>query len=147
MKIHSFIFSRRRRHSSNDLKRFTLRFNKRSSKTNKVLDDDDEGNRRASESLFRSLPELRYRYYVINAACVFFSILVIQALIFEKYNTFFHSPLFYIFYYSRNTLYLILVISGVCAFSIAALLCVLDLSKVNHFSKKKIYLEFILVTT
>jgi len=61
----------------------TLEFNKQLRKANKGLDDDEE-NRQASESLFRSLPEIRYRYYVINAACIFFSILVIQALIFEK---------------------------------------------------------------
>ncbi len=75
----------RRRHSTNDLEPFTLEFNKELRKANKGLDDDEE-NRQASESLFRSLPELRYRYYIINAACVFFAILVIQALIFEKYN-------------------------------------------------------------
>jgi hypothetical protein len=60
-----------------------LEFNNSTDKTNKNLDDDEE-NRQASESLFRSLPELRYRYYVINAASVFFAILVIQALILEK---------------------------------------------------------------
>jgi hypothetical protein len=61
-----------------------LAFNNQTNKINKNLDDDEE-NRHASESLFRSLPELRYRYYVINAACVFFAILVIQTLILEKY--------------------------------------------------------------
>ncbi|CAF4405505.1 unnamed protein product, partial [Adineta steineri] len=75
-------FCSRSRHSSNDLEPFTLEFNTQTDNTNKNL-EDDEGNRRASESLFRSLPELRYRYYILNAACVFFVILVIQALIFE----------------------------------------------------------------
>ncbi|UJR31678.1 hypothetical protein I4U23_019159 [Adineta vaga] len=109
----------RGRHSSNDLEPFTLEFNPQTNKENKIQ-EDDEGNRQATESLFRSLPELRYRYYVLNAACVFFSILVIQALIFE-----------------RNALYLILMISGLCAFSIAGSLCILDLSKLqrdNHRS-------------
>jgi hypothetical protein len=72
-----------RRHSSNDLDPFTLEFNTQTSKAQKALDDEEE-NRRANESIFRSLPEIRYRYYVINAACVFFAILVIQALILEK---------------------------------------------------------------
>ena len=75
---------RRRRRSTNDLEPFTLEFNKQARQDRKGLDDDDEENRTASESLFRSLPELRYRYYVINAACVFFAILSIQALILEK---------------------------------------------------------------
>jgi hypothetical protein len=75
----------RSRHGSNDLEPFTLEFNTQTNETNKNL-NDDEGNRQASESLFRSLPELRYRYYVLNAACIFFAILVIQALIFEKYR-------------------------------------------------------------
>jgi len=78
-KKHLFYFSRR----TDDLEPITLEFNKDSRKSNKTLDDDEE-NRQASESLFRSLPELRYRYYVINAACIFFAILIIQALIFEK---------------------------------------------------------------
>jgi hypothetical protein len=95
IRIYYFICSRPR-HSSNDLKRFTLQFNKPSSKANKAIEDDDEGNRRASESLYCSLPELRYRYYVINAACVFFAILVIQALIFEKYNQLFYLPFIFI---------------------------------------------------
>ncbi|CAF1359093.1 unnamed protein product, partial [Rotaria sordida] len=103
-----------RRRSTNGLKPFTLEFNKQASKAQKVLDDDEE-NRTASESLYRSLPELCYRYYVINAACVFLAILVIQALILEK-----------------NALFLILVIFGLCAFGIAAFLCVLDLSKLQH---------------
>jgi hypothetical protein len=68
---------------TNDLEPITLEFNKQSRKSNKTVDDDEE-NRQASESLFRSLPEIRYRYYVINAACIFFAILLIQALIFEK---------------------------------------------------------------
>jgi hypothetical protein len=71
------------RRRSNDLEPFTLEFNKQAGKCQKALDDDGE-NQTASEALFRSLPELRYRYYVINAACVFFAILVIQALILEK---------------------------------------------------------------
>ncbi len=74
-----FYFSRR----TYDLTPITLEFNKQSGKSNKNLDDDEE-DRRASESLFRSLPEIRYKYYVINAACVFIAILIIQALIFEK---------------------------------------------------------------
>ncbi len=74
---------RRRRRSTNDLEPFTLEFNKEASNAQKALDDDEE-NRTASEALFRSLPELRYRYYIINAACVFFAILAIQALILEK---------------------------------------------------------------
>ncbi|UJR14998.1 hypothetical protein I4U23_001975 [Adineta vaga] len=114
----SFTCSRRRR-STNDLQPITLEFNKQANKCQKVLDDDEE-NRTASESVFRSLPELRYRYYVINAACVFFAILAIQALILEK-----------------NALYFVLIIVGLCAFSIAALLCVIDLSKLqrdNHRS-------------
>ncbi|CAF0966600.1 unnamed protein product [Adineta ricciae] len=109
----------RRRRSTNDLQPITLEFNKQADKCQKVLDDDEE-NRTASEKVFRSLPELRYRYYVINAASVFFAILVIQALILEK-----------------NALYLILIIVGLCVFSIAALLCVIDLSKLqrdNHRS-------------
>ena len=77
--------SRRRRRSTNDLQPITLEFNKQTDKCQKVLDDDEE-NRTASEKVFRSLPELRYRYYVINAASVFFAILVIQALILEKYR-------------------------------------------------------------
>jgi hypothetical protein len=81
--------NRRRRRSTNDLEPFTLEFNKQASKAQIVLDDDEE-NRTASEALFRSLPELRYRYYVINAACIFFVILVIQALIFEKYKNYFN---------------------------------------------------------
>ncbi|CAF1049009.1 unnamed protein product [Adineta ricciae] len=112
----SFICSRR---SLNDLEPFTLEFNTQENKENKIL-EDDEGNRRATESLFRASPELRYRYYVLNAACIFFSILVIQALIFE-----------------RNALYLVLMITGLCAFSVAGSLCVLDLSKLrrnNHRS-------------
>ncbi|CAF3639373.1 unnamed protein product [Rotaria sp. Silwood1] len=103
-----------RRRSTNGLEPFTLEFHKQASKAQKVLDDDEE-NRTASESLFRSLPELCYRYYVINAACVFLAILAIQTLILEK-----------------NALFLILVIIGLCAFAIAALLCVLDLSKLQH---------------
>lgn len=77
--------SRRRRRSSNDLERFTLKFSKQSRRDQKALDDDDE-NRTASEELFRSLPELRYRYYVINAAVLFLAILTIQALILERYK-------------------------------------------------------------
>ncbi|CAF0889420.1 unnamed protein product [Adineta steineri] len=109
----------RRRRSENDLEPFTLEFNKQANKCQKGLDDDEE-NRTASEALFRSLPELRYRYYIINAACIFFAILIIQALILEK-----------------NALYFILVIVGLCIFSLAALLCVIDLSKLqrdNHRS-------------
>ncbi len=74
---------RRRRRSTNDLEPFTLEFNKQANKAQKGLDDDEE-NRTASEAVFRSLPEYRYRYYVINAGCVLFAILVIQALILEK---------------------------------------------------------------
>ena len=59
-----------------------MEFNKNANKAQKVPDDEED--RTASEALFRSLPELRYKYYVINAACVFFIILVIQALILEK---------------------------------------------------------------
>ncbi|CAF0808251.1 unnamed protein product [Adineta ricciae] len=112
----SFICSRR---SLNDLEPFTLEFNTQENKENK-MHEDDEGNRQATESLFRASPELRYRYYVLNAACIFFSILVIQALIFE-----------------RNALYLVLMITGLCAFSVAGSLCILDLSKLrrnNHRS-------------
>ena len=75
-----------RQHSINDLEPFTLQFNKQRNGENKTFNDNDEGNRQANESLFRSLPELRYRYYVINAACIFFAIIVIQSLIFEKYR-------------------------------------------------------------
>ncbi|CAF3997422.1 unnamed protein product [Rotaria sp. Silwood2] len=103
-----------RRRSTNGLEPFTLEFNKQASKAQRVLDDDEE-NRTASESLFRSLPELCYRYYVINAACVFLAILVIQILILEK-----------------NALFLVLVTIGICAFAIAALLSVVDLSKLQH---------------
>lgn len=77
------LFFRRRQRSTNDLEPFTLEFNKQANKAQKGLDDDEE-NRTASEALFRSLPELRYRYYVINAACIFFAIVVIQALILER---------------------------------------------------------------
>lgn len=35
------------------------------------------------------------------------------------------------FDYSRNALYLILLIIGLCAFSVAGALCVLDLSRVS----------------
>jgi len=82
-----FVFKfdfRRRRRSTNDLEPFTLEFNRQANKAQKVLDDDEE-NRTASEALFRSLPELCYGYYVINAACLFFVIIVIQTLILEKY--------------------------------------------------------------
>ncbi|CAF1618823.1 unnamed protein product [Rotaria magnacalcarata] len=109
----SFSCTRRRR-STNDLEPFTLEFSKQSSKGQTLVDDDEE-NRTASESLFRSLPDLCYRYYVVNAACVFLVILLIQALILEK-----------------NALFLVLVLIGVCAFGIAALLCVVDLSKLQH---------------
>lgn len=78
-----FLLSRRRGRNTNDLEPFTLEFNKNACKAQKCLNDDEE-NRAASEALFRSLPELRYRYYVINAACVFFAIIAIQALIFER---------------------------------------------------------------
>ena len=74
----------RRRHSMHDLAPFTLEFNPSDEKIPKSLADTDEGNRQASERLFRSLPELRYRYYVVNAACIFVAILVIQALILER---------------------------------------------------------------
>lgn len=77
-------YSRRRRHSSNDLAPFTLEFNTSKDKIQKNLANTDDGNQQASERLFRSLPELRYRYYVTNAACIFFAILVIQALILER---------------------------------------------------------------
>lgn len=83
LKFNCIDILRRRRRSSNDLEPFTLEFNKQRRRDQKVLDDDDE-NRTASEALFRSLPELRYRYYVINAAIVFVAILAIQALILEK---------------------------------------------------------------
>ncbi|CAF2094867.1 unnamed protein product [Rotaria magnacalcarata] len=109
----SFSCTRRRR-STNDLEPFTLEFSKQASKGQTLVDDDEE-NRTASESLFRSLPDLCYRYYVVNAACVFLVILLIQALILEK-----------------NALFLVLVLIGVCAFGIAALLCVVDLSKLQH---------------
>lgn len=59
-----------------------MEFNKNASKAQKVVDDEEDSI--ASEAVFRSLPELRYKYYVINAACVFFIILAIQALILEK---------------------------------------------------------------
>ena len=75
--------SSRRRHGTADLDPVTLKFNQEKNRANKSL-DDDEDNRTANERVFRSLPELRYQYYVINAACVFFAILAIQALIFEK---------------------------------------------------------------
>ena len=76
----------RRQHNINDLEPFTLQFNKQENRENKTSNDNDEGNSQASENLFRSLPELRYRYYAINAACIFFAIIVIQSLIFEKYR-------------------------------------------------------------
>ena len=82
-KTTSILYSDHSRRSLNDLEPFTLEFSTQENKENKML-EDDEGNRQATESLFRASPELRYRYYVINAACIFFSILVIQALIFEK---------------------------------------------------------------
>jgi hypothetical protein len=150
-KIFLFFFDfdfRRRRRSTNDLEPFTLEFNKQASKAQKVLDDDEE-NRTASEALFRSLPELGYRYYVINAACLFFVILVIQALILEKYRKSKILFIKYIFNYYRNALYLILVITGLCVFSIAALFCVIDLSKVSLliFSEDFLLNVFILVTT
>ncbi|CAM2715452.1 unnamed protein product [Rotaria socialis] len=109
----SFSCTRRRR-STNDLEPFTLEFSKQARKDQTVVDDDEE-NRTANESLFRSLPDLCYRYYVVNAACVFLVILLIQALILEK-----------------NALFLVLVLIGACAFGIAALLCVVDLSKLQH---------------
>ena len=74
--------SSRRRHGTADLDPVTLKFNQEKNQANKSLDDED--NRTANERVFRSLPELRYQYYVINAAGVFFAILAIQALIFEK---------------------------------------------------------------
>ncbi|CAF4543403.1 unnamed protein product, partial [Rotaria sp. Silwood2] len=115
--------------STNDLEPFTLGFKKQENKANKTL-DDDEGNRRANESLFRSLPELRYRYYVANAACIFFAIIVIQALIFEK-----------------NALYLVLVICGLCAFGAVALLCVVDLSKLKRHNHRSLLDQSIYLVT
>jgi hypothetical protein len=125
-----------------------LEFNKQASKEQKVLDDDEE-NRTASEALFRSLPELRYQYYVINAACLFFAILAIEALIFEKYiEKDKISKLKNISNNSRNALYSILLIVGLCVFSIAGLLCVIDLSKVSLlFFLRKILFKYLLVTT
>ncbi|CAF0766132.1 unnamed protein product [Rotaria sordida] len=117
-------------HSTTDLERLTLGFKKQeNNKANKTI-DDDEGNRRANESLFRSLPELRYRYYVINAACVFFAIIAIQALIFEK-----------------NALYPVLVISGLCAFSAVALLCVIDLSKLQRDNHRSLLHQSVYLVT
>lgn len=75
------IFSQQQ-HSLNDVEPITLSFKKRTAKAKTI--DDDEGNRQASESLFRSLPELRYRYYVTSAACIFLAIIIIQSLIFDK---------------------------------------------------------------
>ena len=69
--------------STTDLDPITLEFNAQSNGEQKSMDDEEE-NCRATESMFRALPELRYRYYVINAACLFLAIQVIQALILEK---------------------------------------------------------------
>ena len=121
----------RRRRSTNDLEPFTLEFNKHRSKAQKVLDDEED--RTASEALFRSLPELRYRYYVINAACVFFIILIIQALLLEKYASEKKEAKTSIEFSFRNALYPMLVIAGLSVFSIAALLCAIDLSKVRSW--------------
>jgi hypothetical protein len=68
--------------SINDLEPFTLEFNQKRRQTQKSLDDDEE-NCQATEQLFRSLPEIRYRFYVINAACLCLTMLIIQALILE----------------------------------------------------------------
>ncbi|CAF3038638.1 unnamed protein product [Rotaria socialis] len=119
----------RQHHSLNDLEPLTLSFQKESETTNKTLDDDEE-NRKASESLFRSLPELRYRYYVVNAACIFCAIVIIQALIFEK-----------------NALYLVLVICGLCAFGIAALFCLLDISKIKRDNHRSLLDQSIYLVT
>lgn len=105
-----------------------MEFNKNASKAQKVLDDEED--RTASEALFRSLPEVRYRYYIINAACVFFIMLIIQALILEKYFSKSSKIIRLNLFLSRNALYPMLVIAGLCVFTIAALLCVIDLSKV-----------------
>ncbi|CAF0857910.1 unnamed protein product, partial [Didymodactylos carnosus] len=97
------------RQSTNDLDFLTLQFKPRDEKT---MEENHEENQTATETMFRSLPELRYRYYVINAASLFFTIITIQALILEK-----------------NSLYYVVVIGGLCTFSLAAVLCVFDLSK------------------
>ncbi|CAF1597023.1 unnamed protein product [Rotaria sp. Silwood1] len=116
-------------HSTHDLEPLTLGFKKQENKEHKNL-EDDEGNRRANESLFRSLPELRYHYYVANAACIFFAIIVIQALIFEK-----------------NALYLILVICGLCIFAAVAILCVVDLSKLKRDNHRSLLHQSVYLVT
>ncbi|CAF4915942.1 unnamed protein product, partial [Rotaria sp. Silwood1] len=116
-------------HSTHDLEPLTLGFKKQENKVHKNL-EDDEGNRRANESLFRSLPELRYHYYVANAACIFFAIIVIQALIFEK-----------------NALYLILVICGLCIFAAVAILCVVDLSKLKRDNHRSLLHQSVYLVT
>ncbi|CAF1444767.1 unnamed protein product, partial [Didymodactylos carnosus] len=69
-----------RQQNTNDLDCLTLQFKHHDVKT---MEENHEENQTATETMFRSLPELRYRYYVINAACLFFAIIIIQALILE----------------------------------------------------------------
>ena len=69
--------------SNSDLEPITLEFNTQTNEERKSLEDGEE-NCQATEAMFRALPELRYRYYVVNAACLFLAIQVIQALILEK---------------------------------------------------------------